>query len=1016
MRYIFIIINLLNIFNVLSFKISYIKPNKITKDFASQIDVHYTKVGIEDSYLNSKELMLHIGYIHQNHDRIPPEHGYLYCLNNHNKIVRDWSYQERFFYSCCDYIKKEKGLKIYNCPIPPAEIDPDPFRTLFTDDVTHIYYKYQNNNSKWTLSDHKFTYHNELSISGFLKKLLSILFLFFIFAITSNSLIGLINDCSNKHPRITTITHITLTIFTFVLLIILIENLEDNPKDQLKKYGIQYSIITLLYSLFIIYIPSKKNDLYSNTIDQRVTINSKSEYLYKIINYFKKRQFKNLFSFIFILLIFFQIWAIYSILDCMKENFDLEVEILITTGILLVILSFIYIIAFITGIYDINIPIKINKNGTITEVTNFKNQILKNRINPNNNNKFVGFCHNETFIDYNIDLIKENDLLVIDTDFKNFNTKYNYIIWKIGHLEKNKIIIDERVLVDKKTKGCINKKYGKIKIYKRGLYESLNIYVVIKPKKEKSFGYVHYGHVKNNYIYKNHNFFIKFISFVFKLIPEHDEKYNYNIVDNLRTEFYKITYKSCVKYGIIYWILFVITSFFTIFYEVFIGTNYINIVMIITMIFYVINVNIRLFKIPIIKKQNSKIYSLLNQLKSNTRGDINYNIYRSNTTLLKNSNIKNFYFNKESINKEMEYIDLNKSLKKKSFFEITCKNKNNIIGIGISKNRFKDDPNIFYSFTTGFWFIKQDNNLGVFNKNEFLWLKEKEILEDIIKIRVGLINKKLIYISPNNNSYCCEIKNKNLLLIFNKEIENLEIKELKLNVNLNNEINFIPKYSINKSKEILFHSDTNKNNIIFKSETNWDEEILISYKNNKKIYNWLLNKKISIESPISIESEVNNYDILRNGLIVLLKNYKFNKDMMPKEVLFELEVNTPNDNIFCVIGLIEERDLNYNKYINIVPGWRGSYSIGYHSDDGSIIFSNSNSLCIKKSDIIKYNLKTKNILSIGYNGEDIYFGLNNKYFYIEENFIDRWNENYNFIPILYIDGLNILDYKIKIKI
>ena len=27
--------------------------------------------------------------------------------------------------------------------------------------------------------------------------------------------------------------------------------------------------------------------------------------------------------------------------------------------------------------------------------------------------------------------------------------------------------------------------------------------------------------------------------------------------------------------------------------------------------------------------------------------------------------------------------------------------------------------------------------------------------------------------------------------------------------------------------------------------------------------------------------------------------------------------------IYFVVGLIEERDLNYNKYINIVPGWEG---------------------------------------------------------------------------------------------
>ena len=132
------------------------------------------------------------------------------------------------------------------------------------------------------------------------------------------------------------------------------------------------------------------------------------------------------------------------------------------------------------------------------------------------------------------------------------------------------------------------------------------------------------------------------ISLIFKLIPEYDEEYNYNIVDNLRTEFYRITYKSCIKYGTIYWILFTVASVLTIFYEIYIGTNYINIIMIFTMIFYVINVNIRLFKIPIIK--NSKIYFLLNQLKSNTRGDLNYNIYRFNCNLLKNCSINKLDF------------------------------------------------------------------------------------------------------------------------------------------------------------------------------------------------------------------------------------------------------------------------------------------------------------------------------------------------------------------------------------
>ena len=106
-----------------------------------------------------------------------------------------------------------------------------------------------------------------------------------------------------------------------------------------------------------------------------------------------------------------------------------------------------------------------------------------------------------------------------------------------------------------------------------------------------------------------------------------------------------------------------------------------------------------------------------------------------------------------------------------------------------------------------FLVYKKGNDLGIFNKNEFSWLKENNINGNKISIKIGIINKKLIYVSPNNNTYCCKVKKGNLLLILNKEIENLEIKQINLNINLNNEINFIPKYLVNKSNDILIKSD-----------------------------------------------------------------------------------------------------------------------------------------------------------------------------------------------------------------
>ena len=604
----YLFIYFLRFFLTKSIYIDSVDPNYAIKDFSSQIDTHNTIIGVKLNENIFDDIIIHIGFLHENYDRIPPEYGYIYCFNNKDKIVRDWSYQESYYYSCCRFNYIENDINYYNCPVPPAEKDPDPFRTLISDDICNIYIKQMNNQSKWILSDKTFTYKNELTFSGFLKKMLVIIFLLIIFCVTANSLIEFMNDWSNKHPRISTVLHIFFTIFTVIVQIIISNNIDNNPNNLLKKYSIHYSTITLLYSLFIIYIPSKKDNLYSNKIDQRIIISNKNKCLYKFLMIFKKKIFKNIFSFVFCILIIFQLWAIYSILDCLKENFDVEIEILIGAGILLFLLSVIYIIAFMTGIYDIKIPLKISKDGNVTEITNYKRELLKNRINPSNNNNYIGFYSNEEFINYNIDLIKENDLLVIDTDITNINSNYNYLIWKIGYIKNKEIILNENILKKKSIRGCINKKIGIIKLYKRSSYDTLNIYKVIKPKKEKNFGYVHYGYLKNNYIHKDENCLLNLISFIFKLIPEPDEKYNYNIVDNLRAEWYKMTYKSCINFGIIYWILFLLFTVLIIIYEVYMDTNFINIIMIITMIFYVINVNIRLFKIPIKKKEIQYIH------------------------------------------------------------------------------------------------------------------------------------------------------------------------------------------------------------------------------------------------------------------------------------------------------------------------------------------------------------------------------------------------------------------------
>ena len=174
------------------------------------------------------------------------------------------------------------------------------------------------------------------------------------------------------------------------------------------------------------------------------------------------------------------------------------------------------------------------------------------------------------------------------------------------------------------------------------------------------------------------------------------------------------------------------------------------------------------------------------------------------------------------------------------------------------------------------------------------------------------------------------------------------------------------------------------------------------------------NKNITIESPLVVKDEIINCNCKRKGLIILLTDLDFHKDMNPIDLRIEINIKNCQKDDFCVLGLIEKKELHFNNYINIVPGWKGSSSIGYHSDDGSINYSDITNVYVRKSDTIKYNLKDRIILNIGFDGENIYFSLDNKRFFLKNNNISRWEDEFKFIPIIYFDGL--VDFNIKIKL
>ena len=157
-------------FNALSFKFNYLDPLYVEKSFVSKIDTHQMELSL--SNVNEiNDYMLLISFIDTNFDRLPPDYGYKYCLNNNELVVRDWSYQESFYYSCCSKsFNCNNNTCYYTCPIPPANPSPDPFRTFFTEDICSIYIKELSSQSNWTLLNQKFIYKESNSFEGFLKK------------------------------------------------------------------------------------------------------------------------------------------------------------------------------------------------------------------------------------------------------------------------------------------------------------------------------------------------------------------------------------------------------------------------------------------------------------------------------------------------------------------------------------------------------------------------------------------------------------------------------------------------------------------------------------------------------------------------------------------------------------------------------------------------------------------------------------------------------------------------------
>ena len=271
-RKLIILLPLIWLHFVSSVKLNSITPNYVDSDFVSKIEEHQLIANVTLENNETSSLMMFIGDIDLDYDRELPNENYIYCINQENKLVTDLSRQENYIYSCCSFIKNDHyGNSFFKCPIPPPEIDPDPFRT-FIEHKDPILIKTLDNMSTWTLVQIEFEYRTNYSLGGILKKVLTFIIVSTIVISVTIGAISTINLFSNLYPKLFIFLHISSLILLFIVEYFLFENVFDRKIDKGQftylENGLIYSMITIIYSLFIIYIPTTKDINDKKLVDQ----------------------------------------------------------------------------------------------------------------------------------------------------------------------------------------------------------------------------------------------------------------------------------------------------------------------------------------------------------------------------------------------------------------------------------------------------------------------------------------------------------------------------------------------------------------------------------------------------------------------------------------------------------------------------------------------------------------------------------------------------------------------------
>ena len=500
-----------------------ITPYRFEKNFGNEITVHSMNVTLTTVVSNST-IMLFSGPIYEPFDRLPPVSAWRYCTNNKGMIVQDHGRIEKYIYSCCG--TSNNGYH-HICPVPPAPL-PDIFRALPRIDSYTVYGKLVGPDDEWVQTSNVLVYYDRNDVIGFVKRFIACVVIGVIVLGGIVHVMEAINTFSNKWPMIFLYLHLLMTIF-----IVLIEwAILSYMQPSYVRAGIAHSLFHTIFSPFIVYIPGAIKGR-----DQRITIHSHSTYLTDLLECSKHPYTRYTIFVIYIGAMLLQGLSVYALVNVLWETFDASFEVMVGLGIGYLLVTLVYTVAFITGLYNLHIPLRIGHDIEATY-----NHRIRRIGTEHGTVQKIGMYQPSTrmFVPISRSTLTTGDCVAMD----NGNRVFSVLCWKLDNIRPDSYTMCGR----------------RVTVPSRASNDDLSVYRVNARHDLERIGII-----RNNAIFHHeHAILLRVFQWLLKFAPVFDESegdYQLNIIELLREEMQRLTqpYVLCNQsvYGIVYWLAFV---------------------------------------------------------------------------------------------------------------------------------------------------------------------------------------------------------------------------------------------------------------------------------------------------------------------------------------------------------------------------------------------------------------------------------------------------------------------------